>query len=100
MTKCIECGAKTPIGYQKCHSGPYCLACSKKPIEEWEEEPQGEKDRSPIPPANESDIVFRLRKRAEIRRQISTRKSVQEGKPDRIADLLEEAAMEIERLRG
>lgn len=45
------------------------------------------------------DLVVRLRKRAEIRRQISTRKSVQEGKPDRIADLLEEAALEIERLR-
>lgn len=40
---------------------------------------------------NES-LIYRLRKRAEIRRQISTRKSVQEGKPDRIADLLEEAA--------
>lgn len=46
------------------------------------------------------DIVFRLRKRAEIRRQISTRKSVQEGKPDRLADLLEEAADEIEKLRN
>lgn len=45
------------------------------------------------------DIVYRLRKRAEIRRQIQTRKSVQEGKPDRIADLLEEAADEIEMLR-
>ena len=44
------------------------------------------------------DLIYRLRKRAEIRRQISTRKSVQEGKPDRIADLLEEAAKEIERL--
>jgi hypothetical protein len=44
------------------------------------------------------DLIYRLRKRAEIRRQISTRKSVQEGKPDRIADLLEEAANEIERL--
>ena len=43
------------------------------------------------------DLVFRLRKRAEIRRQIDTRKSVQEGKPDRIADLLEEAANYIER---
>jgi len=42
------------------------------------------------------DIVERLRIRAQIRRQISTRKSVQEGKPDRIADLLEEAANEIE----
>ena len=38
------------------------------------------------------DLIFRLLKRAEIRRQIPTRKSVQEGKPDRIADLLEEAA--------
>jgi hypothetical protein len=46
------------------------------------------------------DLIERLRKRAEIRRQISTRKSVQEGKPDRLADLLEEAANEIERLRG
>lgn len=47
----------------------------------------------------EEDLVYRLRKRAEIRRQIPTRKSVQEGKPDRIADLLEEAANEIEQLR-
>ena len=46
------------------------------------------------------DLVYRLRKRAEIRRQIADRKSVQEGKPDRISDLLEEAANEIERLRG
>ena len=45
------------------------------------------------------DIIYRLRKRAEIRRQIPSRKSVQEGKPDRIADILEEAANEIERLR-
>jgi len=45
------------------------------------------------------DIVDRLRKRAEIRRQIATRKSVQEGKPDRIADVLEEAADMIVTLR-
>ena len=45
------------------------------------------------------DLVFRLRYRAEIRRQIPTRKSVQEGAPDRIADLLEEAADEIVRLK-
>ena len=45
------------------------------------------------------DIVDRLRKRAEIRRQIPTRKSVQEGQPDRLSDLLEEAATEIEKLR-
>ena len=45
------------------------------------------------------DLVYRLRKRAEIRRQIPTRKSVQEGQTDRISDLLEEAATEIERLK-
>jgi hypothetical protein len=49
---------------------------------------------------DETDLVYRLRKRAEIRRQIASRKSVQEGKPDRIADLLEEAANEIEKLRS
>ena len=49
-------------------------------------------------PVSEQSLIFRLRKRAEIRRQITTRKSVQEGQPDRIADLLEEAANEIERL--
>lgn len=49
--------------------------------------------------SREGDLVYRLRKRAEIRRQIPTRKSVQNGEPDRIADLLEEAADEIERLR-
>jgi len=48
---------------------------------------------------DEKDLVYRLRKRAEIRRQIKDRKSVQEGKPDRIADLLDESANEIERLR-
>ena len=48
---------------------------------------------------NEEDLVFRLRKRAEIRRQISSRRSVQEGKPDRISDILEEAATEIDMLR-
>ena len=46
------------------------------------------------------DLVTRLRKRAEIRRQISTRKSVQEGQPDRLADLLDEAANRIECLEG
>lgn len=44
----------------------------------------------------EETLVERLRKRAEIRRQIPTRKSVQENKPDRVADLLEEAATKIE----
>jgi hypothetical protein len=37
-------------------------------------------------------LIERLRQRAKIRRQIPGRKSVQEGKPDRIADLLDEAA--------
>lgn len=41
-------------------------------------------------------LIYRLRKRAEIRRNISTRKSVQEGKSDRIADLLEEAATALD----
>lgn len=44
------------------------------------------------------DLIFRLRKRAEIRRQIPGRKSVEEGAPDRIADLLDEAADRIEQL--
>jgi hypothetical protein len=54
-----------------------------------------------------NDLVFRLRKRAEIRRQITTRKSVQNNEPDRISELLEEAATmlrqqhaEIEALRN
>ena len=46
-----------------------------------------------------TDLIFRLQERARIRRQISSRKSVQEGKPDRIAELLEEAATEIQKLR-
>ena len=48
---------------------------------------------------SEQDLVYRLNKRAEIRRQITTRKSVQNDEPDRIADLLEEAAAEIAELR-
>jgi hypothetical protein len=55
-------------------------------------------DESHLPVAEQS-LVFRLRRRAEIRRQIPDRRSVQEGAPDRIADLLEEAADEIEALR-
>ena len=45
-------------------------------------------------------LVYRLRKRAEIRRQIKTRKSVQNNEPDRIADLLEEASNRIEELEN
>jgi len=46
------------------------------------------------------DLVYRLRKRAEIRGLIKDRKSVQEGQPDRIAAILVEAADEIDRLRN
>ena len=49
-------------------------------------------------PIEEQTLVERLRIRASIRRNNKERKSVQEGKPDRIADLLEESADEIERL--
>jgi hypothetical protein len=51
-------------------------------------------------PVTEQSLVFRLRKRAEIRRQIKDRKSVQEGAADRIADLLEEAADKLTELRA
>ncbi len=47
---------------------------------------------------SEDSLIYRLRKRAQIRRSINSRKSVQEGKADRISDLLEEAAEEIYRL--
>ncbi len=57
------------------------------------------KDESHLP-VSEQSLIFRLRKRAEIRRQNQDRKSVQEGRPDRISDLLEEAADEIERLQN
>jgi hypothetical protein len=56
-------------------------------------------DESHLPVAEQS-LVFRLRKRAEIRRQIPGRKSVEEGARDRIADLLEEAANRIEELEN
>jgi hypothetical protein len=49
-------------------------------------------------PVSEQSLVFRLRKRAEIRRQIPGRLAVTEGKPDKIANLLDEAADEIEKL--
>ncbi len=57
------------------------------------------KDESNLP-VSEQSLVFRLRKRAEIRRNIKDRKSVQQGAADRIADLLEEAASELEALRS
>jgi hypothetical protein len=57
------------------------------------------KDESHLPVAEQS-LLFRLRKRAEIRRQIPGRLAVVEGKPDKIANLLDEAANEIERLNA
>ena len=56
-------------------------------------------DQSHLPIAEQS-LVFRLRKRADIRRQIAHRRSVEEGRPDRIADLLDEAADRIEQLES
>ncbi len=56
------------------------------------------KDESHLPVAEQS-LLFRLRKRAEIRRSIPGRLAVTEGKPDKIANLLDEAADEIERLQ-
>lgn len=56
-------------------------------------------DESTLPYEKQS-LVFRLRERARIRRQIPTRKSVQDNEPDRLSDLLEEAANEIENLRS
>ena len=50
-------------------------------------------------PVSEQSLIFRLRKRAEIRRQIPGRLAVVEGKPDKIANLLDEAATEIETLQ-
>jgi len=52
-----------------------------------------------VRPVSEQPLIYKLRKRAEIRRNNTERLSVQEGKPDRIADLLEEAANELERIK-
>lgn len=49
-------------------------------------------------PVKEQSLIFRLRKRAEIRRQIPGRKSVEANEPDRIALLLDEAADKLEQL--
>jgi hypothetical protein len=47
-----------------------------------------------------NDLVYRLRERARIRRQIPSRKSVQEGAADRLSDLLEEAANGLQDKQG
>lgn len=44
------------------------------------------------------DLISRLKIRAEIRRNIPNRRSVQNNEPDRICNLLEEAALMIEEL--
>ena len=46
-----------------------------------------------------TDVADRLEIRADIRRSISHRKSVEEQKPDRLALLLDQAAAEIRTLR-
>jgi hypothetical protein len=43
----------------------------------------------------DQSLVYRLKKRAEIRKSITTRKSVQRGETDRLSSLLEEAALRI-----
>lgn len=50
-----------------------------------------------IRPVINQPLIYRLRKRAEIRRSIPDRLAVKEGKPDKIADLLEEAANALEK---
>ena len=44
-----------------------------------------------------NDLISRLRTRADIRRNAKGRKSVEEGKPDRLALLLDEAAEALEK---
>jgi hypothetical protein len=100
MIKCEKCG------YSDNGTGDWAHVCGLVKIktpklhEEFDRfEELMVKDESHLP-VSEQSLVFRLRKRAEIRRQIPGRKSVEEGKSDRIADLLEEAADEIERLKS
>ena len=51
-------------------------------------------------PYEQQHITMRLRIRAAIRRNAKGRKSVEEGKEDRLAKLLDQAADEIERLEN
>lgn len=46
------------------------------------------------------DLIERLEKRAAIRRQIPGRASVNKGEPDRLADLLDEAALALREARA
>jgi hypothetical protein len=81
------------------YTAPATRVDTYEQFDRFEEHIAADVDESDMPIAEQS-VLFRLRKRAEIRRQISGRKSVQEGAPDRIADLLDEAADEIARLQG
>ena len=93
--KCIKCG------YDDQGTGDWAHVCGPlnpvlhEEFDRFEEHMASDESHLPV---SEQSLVFRLRKRAEIRRQIPGRKSVEEGKSDRIADLLEEAAVEIEKL--
>lgn len=76
--------------------------CGDRPREEcpgeWEPNcdlGNNEKFASPYPAFENQTIIQKLRIRAEIRRNATSRKSVQENQPDRLADLLEEAADKI-----
>ena len=96
--KCDKCGYDDNGTGDTAHvCGP--IELKLKHVELHEEHDRFEEliaeDESHLP-VSEQSLVFRLRKRAEIRRQIQGRKSVSEGKPDRIADLLEEAADALE----
>lgn len=55
------------------------------------------RDEAPTPSIDE--LIACLKERSRIRRQIPTRKSVQNGEADRIADLLDEAAATLESVR-
>jgi hypothetical protein len=99
--KCDKCGYDDKGTGDTAHvCGP--IELKLKHVELHEEHDRFEEliaeDESHLP-VSEQSLVFRLRKRAEIRRQIQGRKSVSEGKPDRIADLLEEAANELDKLK-
>lgn len=91
---CHICASPTCLG--ECEDYPRCKKCGDYMHPNF----PCEETKALREPEEEYDLVYRLRKRAEIRRQIPNRRSVQEGKPDRIADILEEAAREIELLRS
>lgn len=95
--KCDKCGYDDKGTGDTAHvCGPLNPVLNEE-YDRYEEHMSNDESHLPV---EQQSLVFRLRKRAEIRRQIQGRKSVSEGKPDRISDLLEEAANEIERLKN